>query len=229
MDTYTIDFLSIEWFRNTSISFFCICFFLTLGRSLNEKQNLKIAKLLSFILLLSTLFSHTGNVVSNQWTIREHLPLHLCSINGLICITILFIKNNKSIFEFSFYAGVIGGIVALLTPQINDYDRSILEYLVYYVSHSLIILIPFYLLLYLNFKLRPYSWFKTILNLNLLMIVLMPINYLIKSNYMYLNKPPEVNNPLIIGEWPYYLIYFEVFILILFFMTFWIFRRKKRF
>tara|TARA_Y100000992_G_scaffold136541_1_gene90351 strand:+ start:1336 stop:1938 length:603 start_codon:yes stop_codon:yes gene_type:complete len=200
-----------------------------LGRSLNEKQNLKIAKLLSFILLLSTLFSHTGNVVSNQWTIREHLPLHLCSINGLICITILFIKNNKSIFEFSFYGGVIGGIVALLTPQINDYDRSILEYLVYYVSHSLIILIPFYLLLYLNFKLRPYSWFKTILNLNLLMIILMPINYLIKSNYMYLNKPPEVNNPLIIGEWPYYLIYFEVFILILFFMTFWIFRTKKRF
>ena len=52
----------------------------------------------------------------------------------------------------------------------------------------------------------------------------MPLNYLIKSNYMYLNRPPKVNNPLIIGEWPYYLIYFEVFILILFLITFWIFK-----
>ncbi len=228
MDSYTIDFLSNEWFRNTSLSFFCMFFFLVLGRLLNERQNLKIAKLLSLMLFISTLLSHAGNLISNQWTVREHLPLHLCSINGLICITILLIKNNKSLFEFSFYGGVIGGIIALLTPQINDYDGSILEYLVYYLSHSLIILIPFYMLLYLNFKLRPYSWFKTILHLNLLMIILMPLNYFIKSNYMYLNKPPEVNNFLIIGEWPYYLIYFEVFILILFLITFWIFRRRKK-
>lgn len=59
------------------------------------------------------------------------------------------------------------------------------------------------------------------------MVILMPLNYMIKSNYMYLNRPPEVDNPLIIGEWPFYLIYFEVFILILFLITFWIFTRKK--
>ena len=227
MDSYTIDFMSNEWIRNTLIIVFCISFFLLTGKLLNKKQNIKTAKLFSLILLISTLFSHFGNIISNQWTIREHLPLHLCSINSLICISILFIKNNKSLFEFSFYGGIIGGIVAILTPQINDYDGSILEYLVYYLSHSLIILIPFYLLLYLNFKLRPYSWLKTILYLNILMVILMPLNYMIKSNYMYLNRPPEVDNPLIIGEWPFYLIYFEVFILILFLITFWIFTRKK--
>ena len=179
MDSYTIEFLSNEWIRNTLISVFFISFFVLIGKLLNEKQNIKTARLFSLILLISTLFSHSGNIISNQWTIREHLPLHLCSINSLICILILCIKKNKSLFEFSFYGGIIGGTVAILTPQINDYDGSILEYLVYYMSHSLI------------------------------------------------NRPPKVNNPLIIGEWPYYLIYFEVFILILFLITFWIFKRKK--
>ena len=228
MSVYTIDFMSDEWIRNTMITGFFICFFLLMGKILSVNQNIKIAKSLSCILLISTLFSHIGNIISDQWTIREHLPLHLCSINSLICISVLFLKNNQSLFEFSFFGGIIGGIVAILTPQINDYDGSLLEYLVYYFSHSLIILIPLYLFFYLSFELKKFSWLKTILLLNILMVIIMPLNYFIKSNYMYLNYPPKVDNPLIIGEWPFYLIYFELFILILFLSIYWIFTRIKK-
>jgi uncharacterized membrane protein YwaF len=45
------------------------------------------------------------------------------------------------------------------------------------------------------------------------MIVVMPLNFYIGSNYMYLAEPPQVNNPLVIGEWPFYLLWFEIFIL----------------
>ena len=33
--------------------------------------------------------------------------------------------------------------------------------------------------------------------------------FLIDANYMYLKNPPNVNHPLVSGEWPYYLITFE--------------------
>ena len=32
------------------------------------------------------------------------------------------------------------------------------------------------------------------------MAIIMPINFLLDSNYMYVNAAPEVNNPLVIGD-----------------------------
>ena len=115
MDLYTIDFLSNEWIKNTLITVFCISFFLFIGKLLNEKQNIKTAKLFSLILLISTLFSHSGNIISNQWTIREHLPLHLCSINSLICILIFCIPKqyqslNKDFAHFV-YLSKVGDLI----------------------------------------------------------------------------------------------------------------------
>jgi len=47
------------------------------------------------------------------------------------------------------------------------------------------------------------------------LIIVMPLNFYLGSNYMYLAEPPQANNPLIIGVWPYYLLWFELFIIIL--------------
>jgi len=229
MEAYTIEFLSIEWTRNLLIIISFIAFFLFIGKFLSKKQNLIVAKAISFFLLLVTTISHLSNLESGQWSVKEHLPLHLCSINGLICICILFIPKNKNLFEFNFFGGVLGGFVALLTPQINDYDGSILEYSVYYLSHGMIILIPLYLYYYLNYKLRRFSWLKTLFFLNILMAILIPLNSYLDSNYMYVNEPPKVENPLIIGEWPIYLINLELIIILLFAITYFIFTKVSVF
>lgn len=225
MEAYTIEFLSIEWTRNLFIIISFIASFLFIGKFLSSRQNLLVAKTIGFFLLLVTVISHLGNLESGQWSVKEHLPLHLCSINGLICICILFIPKNKKLFEFNFFGGVLGGFVALLTPQINDYDGSILEYSVYYLQHGMIILIPLYLYYYLNYKLRPYSWLMTLIFLNILMAILIPLNSYLGSNYMYVNEPPKVKNPLIIGEWPIYLFNLEIIIIILFAVTYFLFTK----
>ena len=58
------------------------------------------------------------------------------------------------------------------------------------------------------------------------MDIIMPINFLLDSNYMYVNAPPEVDNPLVIGDWPYYILLWEIFILIIAYMVYSISRRK---
>tara|TARA_B110000444_G_C18677639_1_gene518196 strand:- start:729 stop:896 length:168 start_codon:yes stop_codon:yes gene_type:complete len=42
----------------------------------------------------------------------------------------------------------------------------------------------------------------------------MPFNFLINSNYMFLKVKAFVDNPLLIGEWPTYIIFLELIIVV---------------
>ena len=71
-----------------------------------------------------------------------------------------------------------------------------------------------------NLNIRPskYSVLTSFIIINVLLVFIMPLNFYLGSNYMYLAEPPQANNPLIIGVWPYYLLWFEVFIVVLMFI-----------
>ena len=89
-------------------------------------------------------------------------------------------------------------------------------------------MIPLFMLLHLDYKLSKFSWFKVLITLNIIMVIIMPLNFLIGSNYMYLSEAPNIKNPLVFGEWPFYILNWEFFILILFFLTFKCFQLIKR-
>jgi len=44
---------------------------------------------------------------------------------------------------------------------------------------------------------------------------------------MYLYEAPQIKNPLVFGDWPYYIINWEIIIIVLFYLTYLIFTRKK--
>ena len=69
-------------------------------------------------------------------------------MSTVICCFLPFIKKQKKWFEFVYYTGILGGLMAILTPQINQFDGQLSEYVNYYSSHSLIILIPLYMYMY---------------------------------------------------------------------------------
>ena len=167
------------------------------------------------------------DINNGNWDIYENLPLHLCSISNLITCFILFMPRNQRLFEFLFYCGLWGGLMAILTAQINDYDGSIFKYLQYYSSHGTIILIPLYMFYHLEYKLTKFSWIRVLLILNILMVIIIPFNFEIGSNYMYLSEAPNIKNPLVFGDWPYYILNWEFFILILFYLSYVLFTRKK--
>ena len=87
-------------------------------------------------------------------------------------------------------------------------------------------LLPIFMFCFLNYEVSKLSWLRALLYLNLVLMIVMPLNFQIGSNYMYLAEPPGVNNPLIIGEWPYYIIYWEFIILIFTYTTYVISTRK---
>ena len=226
---YIIDPQSFEGLRNLIISSLIILLILFLSKYLNKNTKLTLAKAICILTIILTLYGHLIDVINDNWRLHEDLPFHLCSISNLITCIILFIPKNNRLFEFLFYCGFLGGLMAILTPQINYYDGGIFMYFEYYISHGIIILIPLYMFYHLEMKLSKYSWLKTFLILNIVMIIVMPLNSLIGSgsNYMYLAESPKIDNPLVFGDWPFYIINWEIIVLILFYFTYLIFTRKK--
>ena len=59
-------------------------------------------------------------------------------------------------------------------------------------------------------KIRKSSLKETFIATNLLLIPVGLIDWLTNSNYMYLREKPQVDNPFLLGDWPYYIIGFEM-------------------
>ena len=212
--TYTIEILSKEWVRNTIVSFLIIFSILALARFSTKQQNIYFTYFMGVLIFLSSIISPIRTYISGNFSIALDLPFHLCGISALICSVIPFVKQKQGLFDFVFYTGIIGGIMGILTPQMTDYDGSFYVYFVFYVRHIIIFTMPIFLLQNLNLKLSKKSMIKTFLILNLMLVFIMPFNFYTGGNYMYLAEPPKVNNPLVIGQWPIYILWFEVFVII---------------
>ena len=73
--------------------------------------------------------------------------------------------------------------------------------------------------------------FTTVIMLNVFAIPIGMINWLIGNgaNYMYLCKKPPVNNALLIGEWPLYILALEIMGIIIFMILLAPFKTRKIF
>jgi hypothetical integral membrane protein (TIGR02206 family) len=125
------------------------------------------------------------------------------------------------------YWGLPGAIHSLLTPELTQgHGNFILSE--YYISHGGIILSALFLTYNSGMRIRKNSWLKIFLLTQLMLPVIGTIDYFLNANYMYLRNKPEANNPLVIGNWPWYIIGFEIFLLLHFLVVYVIFYKMKK-
>ena len=89
----------------------------------------------------------------------------------------------------------------------------------YFIDHGGMLLVITYMIVHLNFVPRPKSWLWVLGYTQIVAIGVGIVNYAVGANYMYLSAKPEVSNPFVIGEWPYYILILEAVA----FVHFWIF------
>ena len=230
--TIVIDFLSNDWIKNMTITVFFMLSYFFIGFKIKDKHIKTFMKISSLLVLFMTLSNHIILLINDSWTLKSNLPIHLCSVSALICCFIGFTKKNQLLFEFLFYAGIIGGLLSILTPQITLYNEYYFFYIMFYFKHASIIAIPLFMRYGLNMKLTKFSWLKVFGLVNLLLLFVLPINALIDSNYLYVSRPPMVNNPLIIEDLnkvfgiPTYVFYWEIILIVLVILFYYVFRHK---
>ena len=222
INKYPVEFMSTNWVITVACVIALIFIVLYVGHKLPASKKERYAKFLAALMIGFFIINHSLLFFLGKWEISKELPVHLCSISGLICCFIMFIPKNKRqfLFEFLFYCGIIGGIQAIFTPLLDDYGGYNFFYIQFFFKHAMIIAFPIYLRNNLGMKLTKFSWLKTYFALNVLMILLIQLNNILGSNYMYVNVPPAVENPMVIGEWPIYLYWWELFVLILILLVF---------
>ena len=231
---FAIEFLSQQWIINMSITIFFTCLYFYMSYRVENQKLELFLKSSSIIIFGMTLAYHIILASSGSWTLKEDLPLHLCSVSAFICCIIFFVKKKQFLFEFLFYCGVIGGLVSILTPQITLYNDNYFFYVMFYFKHASIIVIPLVIMYRLKMKLGKYSWLKAFGGINVLLAIVMPFNSMLGSNYLYVAEPPIVKNFLILGTGektilglPDYVFGFEVELLILLFLFYMIFKPRK--
>jgi hypothetical integral membrane protein (TIGR02206 family) len=115
------------------------------------------------------------------------------------------ITRNRFCFEFAYFTGTTAVMQALLTPNFDDL-KNLTEYVVYFIHHALIIQFALWNVVVDGMLTSRGAVARTLL----LIVAMMPpvglVNWLTDANYMYLRARPAVDNPLVIGDWPWYIV-----------------------
>ena len=221
----TIAPLSFLWWMGIILSLLIGILIIQLAIRIPPDKRTILRISIGILMFFEELFNQFYMVKLGVWHSSSSLPLHLCGITGLLS-AMMMIKNKQMGFEFILMPGFAGALHALLTPQLNHGGDAI-QVINYYIGHSGILIVAFYLAIVEGYRLRKSSWIKSFLLIQVLLIFLGFMNWVLDANYMYLCSPPIVNNPLIIGSWPYYLAFFEVIGLLHIIVLYFIFRKMR--
>ena len=208
MHHFTIDIFSSLWWKGIIASLLFIIIPLLVGKKLNQANREILATLIGIPLVFIAIFFHIYSLYLGIWTLQVSLPLQLCSMSGILSGLIIFWRKQV-LFELLLYWGIPGGIHALLTPEVSN-GSGIFFLIEYYLVHAGIILSPLFLVCFLDMRPSKNSWLKVFLISQIFLVIVAIINMMVGGNYMYLLEKPSVKNPLLMGEWPWYILDFEI-------------------
>ena len=207
-----IDILSPLWWKGILISCTVIPLLLFIFKNQSEFIHKFFMKITGVLALLIWVFSVSYEIYNNIWTVQDSLPLHVSWVSFLILILFLW-KPKQWMFEWSVFIGIPSGFHAVITPELPMGDSNWLVFY-YYFSHIFLLFIPLYLNKIRGYKVRKFAWLNSYLYVQILVLINLPLNFIINSNYLFLREPPVANNPLLIGEWPWYILVIEIVLLL---------------
>jgi hypothetical integral membrane protein (TIGR02206 family) len=174
---------------------------------LDESKKRIYFNIIGVLLLLNVAAESIQFLYEGRWTPEQNLPLQLCDISAMIS-GIVMLRYRSKLNDLLYYWGVIGGFHSLLTPEFTD---GIGGFMLpqFYILHAGILVVPIMNILHRGDVPRPKSWAWAWVYLQVLAIFLSIVNKVMGTNYFYLCEKPAVENPLLVGDWPYYIFVLE--------------------
>ena len=194
--------------------------YLLRDRQKDENARARTRWTIAIVLWVNELLFHVWHIYYGSWNIQEHIPLHACSV--LIWLSgFMLIKKNTRIYEFAYFMGIAGAIQALLTPDIGIYGFPHYRFFQTFISHGLLVTGSIYMTTVEGFRPTWKSLLRVMVGMNIYMAVVLGINSLIGSNYLFVSrKPPGPTLLDALPDWPVYLVYIEVIGLIMFLLLY---------
>ena len=197
---------------------------------LNLKQKRLLFNILGCFVSLTVIVYHIYIAVTIDYDVSRDLPLFLCSFMALIIPLFTYFRKfwMYEILVFWIFAGTTQ---AIITPDISNAFPD-LEYFRYWIVHLGLVVIILYAIIVFGMRPKFKSVFKSIIALQAYVIVVFLINILLGSNYSYLTKKPNAASILdYLGDWPFYIIITELFIIpyfLIIYLPFYLLGKKQR-
>lgn len=220
----TIEMFSPLWLKGLITTTIVAAVLIAAGKRNSEVRDV-IRKVSGVFLLALAVLLHVYLMYLGTWSLQQSLPLQLCSLSGILS-GIVLLWPNQTAYELLLYWGIPGAFYSLLTPEMTQGSGGLFVY-EYYISHGGIIFSALYLSSAYQMRPRKNSWLKIFLYSQILLPVVGAADYLFDANYMYFRSKPEVSNPFVIGEWPWYIIGLELALLLHFFIVYLPFHYKR--
>ncbi|MBK9257735.1 MAG: TIGR02206 family membrane protein [Saprospiraceae bacterium] len=181
----------------------------------NEKEQKIYITIICILAAFTQIFKVSYKYQSGIFDTTNDIPLHLCNIMTLVMPFIMWSKS-KTAWSLVFFWIIAGCAQSIFTPTLTE-SLPHYEAVRYWLVHGVIILSALYGHFVYGFNLTVKDAVRSAIGLNLLALVIFPINLFFGSNYMYLNgKPAGKTFYDLLGEWPGYIITLE-FVVIAFF------------
>ena len=196
---------------------------------LNLEQRRIFVLLLIFITISQELIDDILRWNVGIWDVAEDLPLHMCGIRCFTSTYALYSKNQTA-FELSYFWGLAGAFQAIITP---DPTRFVMDVSLFwnFLSHGLIILNVLWMIVIDNMRCRVGSYLNAIIITNGILFIISIVNSILGGNYWFICEKPGGESPFIMGEWPLYIIGFQIsgiLLLGLFYIPMIILRKKGK-
>lgn len=227
MDHVVIFPFGFEWFFWNTLTLFFILLIVLVPLNKSDKFKSNFTTLFALLMAFEYLFIQSYFVYKGIWTPQDSLPFHLCRLMLFNTIILLFTRNQIA-FELLLFIGMVGGFHSLMTPELT-HGSDLVLLIDYFLVHGGLVAAPLYCIFVLGMRPRKMAWLKSFFYLQFFVVSVAIIDYLLGANYMYLAVKPEVNNPFLIGDWPYYIIGLEMATLLHAFLVYIPFYIKKSF
>lgn len=176
-------------------------------------MNKRFAIAIGIFIFLDAMILQFITYLDGHWTLAYSLPLQFCNIISFIAATAL-ITRNQWCYELCLFIGILAPFQAIFTPAFAAQGHGY-YFFQYFLSHGMAIFAPIFLTLAMKMRPRKNAWWKSILPFILILPPLYFLSSTLGGNYMFLIYPPPLPHALIVGKWPYYILFW----ILLFFLT----------
>ncbi|WP_298761794.1 TIGR02206 family membrane protein [uncultured Psychroserpens sp.] len=185
------------------------------ARTISTEKQQHFIHLIAVFISITVVAFHVYHIILGDYDFKNDLPLYLCSLLGVIIPVYTYYKRYW-MFEILVFWIIAGTLQAVITPDISEGFPS-LDYFRYWIVHLGLLIVIFYSVFVFRLKPKLKSVFKSFFALQIYVILMISANFLLDSNYFYLNSKPESASVLdYFGEWPYYIIICQLIIIPLF-------------
>lgn len=190
-------------------------------RAGTEKLTLQVGWALAGLLVVNEIGYRTFHYFDaenfNEF-LELSLPFHICPL-ALFAGCIALWRRSQVAYELVYFWGLVGTINGLLYPDIvRDWAFPSYGFIGYFTSHCGVLWAALYATWGLGMRPTWRSVGRSFLLLNATAVVLALVNLAIggEANYAFVCAPPDIEHPLVQGEWPWYMLVLEVVGILLF-------------